>query len=291
MNKLIEILNKIFNTKINSKALRLIGISLVALTVIAFWYEWYILTYDDSDYYEEEMWAEDCNVFGIELYNDLETVVYLDEDNSGADFDTLYESTSSGIVDTIEWAEEDESVKAIIFSIDSVGGTPVAAEEVANALKRASKPTVVLIREYGNSGAYYAATGADMIFASLSSDVGGIGVSMSYVDYAKQNQKDGLTFNQIISGKFKDMGDPDKILTAEEKALAMRDVKILHEIFIKAVAENRNLDIEKVRAIADGSSMLGQMALDNGLIDKIGDLNDAKQYLREQIEEEVEICW
>ena len=91
------------------------------------------------------------------------------------------------------------------------------------------------------------------------------------LDYAKQNQNKGVTFNQISSGKYKDLINIDKPLTNEEKVLLMRDVnKIMNENFINAVAENRDLDIKKVRALADGSSMLGQMALENGLIDRIG---------------------
>ena len=71
----------------------------------------------------------------------------------------------------------------------------------------------------------------------------------------------------------------------------MRDIEIIHQNFIKAVAENRNLDINKVKAMADGSSMLGEMALQNGLIDKIGGESEVKEYLKEKIGDEVEICW
>jgi len=70
----------------------------------------------------------------------------------------------------------------------------------------------------------------------------------------------------------------------------MRDVKILHENFIKAVADNRNMDIEKVRQLADGSSMPGQMALENNLIDKIGGRYEIEEYLKEKIGGEAKIC-
>ena len=69
-----------------------------------------------------------------------------------------------------------------------------------------------------------------------------------------------------------------------------RDLKISHENFIKLVAEKRDLEIEEVRKIADGSTMLGQMALDNGLIDQIGDLYAVRQYLSDLIGEDVIIC-
>ena len=106
----------------------------------------------------------------------------------------------------------------------------MAAEEVVNALKNATKPTIALIREGGVSAAYYAASGADIIFASENSDVGSIGITMSYMDNTKKNQAEGLTYNQLSIGKYKDSGDPDKPLTAEEKELFMRDIKILQKI-------------------------------------------------------------
>ena len=116
-------------------------------------------------------------------------------------------------------------------------------------------------------------------------------MTFSYLDYTKQNQNEGITFNQISSGKYKDLMNSDKPLTNEERNLLERDLDIIHENFVQAVAENRHLEIEKVRALADGSSMLGAMALENGLIDKIGGLYEVKEYLKEKIGEDVEICW
>jgi len=201
------------------------------------------------------------------------------------------QTASENIVYSINEADSDPNIKAIILEIDSYGVSPVAAEEVSNVLKNAKKPTAVLIREGGISAAYWAATGADKIFASKNSDVGSISVTMSYLDNVRQNQKEGFTFNQLSSGKFKDTGDPNKTLSTEEIKLLMRDVTIIHQNFIKAVAENRNLDIKKVEDLADGSTMLGEMALENGLIDQIGGLFEVKEYLKEKIGEEAEICW
>jgi prophage maintenance system killer protein len=78
---------------------------------------------------------------------------------------------------------------------------------------------------------------------------------------------------------------------SEEKDLFMRDVQIMHENFIKDVAENRNLAIEKVREIADGSTVLGEKAKELGLIDEIGGYNEVVSYLEKQIGEEISVCW
>jgi len=240
----------------------------------------------DSEYTEESS----CNVLGIELHGELTTYIPpTDTDEEG--FALIDSTASENIVYAINDAENDESIKAIIIEVDSYGGYPVAGEEVAIALKKANKPTIALIREGGASAAYMAASGADKIFASKNSDVGSIGVTMSYLDNTQQNFKEGLSYISLSSGKYKDTGNPNKSLSQEEKNLLMRDVNILHENFIKMVAENRNLDIEKVEKLADGSTMLGEMALQNGLIDQIGGMFEVKDYLKEKIGEDVEVCW
>ena len=200
------------------------------------------------------------------------------------------ELSAAQIADHITSAAQ-QRFKAILVAIDSYGGWPVAGEDITNALKQAKKPTVALIRSAGTSAAYFVSTGADRIIASKYSDIGSIGVTMSYTDNIKQNQVNGVGYNQLSAGKYKDMGDPNKPLTNEEKAIYLRDLKISHENFIKDVAQNRNLDVEKVRALADGSSMLGESALANGLIDQIGGFSEAEEYLGGVIGETPEICW
>lgn len=245
--------------------------------------------YSDEAYYDDYEYSEECNVAGIELHGDLFTYYnFMEEEDGSGNIDVV---ASEDVVYYIENAEADDNIEAILLEVDSFGGYVVAGEEIANALKKAIKPTVVLIRGFGNSAAYYAATGGDIIFASANSDVGSIGVTMSYLDSSLKNQAEGYTYNQISSGKFKDTGDPDKSLTNEEKQYLMRDTNIMNENFILAVAENRGLEVEKVRGLADGSSMLGQMAFDNGLIDKLGGYNEVVEYLESVIGDGVEVCW
>jgi len=243
-----------------------------------------------EDSTEESTSVASCNVKGTILRGDVVTYISPDGYNDNGDV-IVDQGSSEFVVRDIENAEKDDSIKAIIVEIDSYGGSGVAGEEIANALKAAKKPTVALIRDGAASAAYWAATGASRIFASNNSDVGSIGVTMSYLDVSKQNKKEGYTYNSLSSGKFKDTGDPDKTLTPEEVKLMMRDVNIMHQNFIKAVSENRKLDIEKVKTLADGSTMLGEAALQNGLIDQIGGQMEVNQYLKDKIGEDVEICW
>ncbi|MFA5318431.1 MAG: S49 family peptidase [Patescibacteria group bacterium] len=275
-------------TKFNPKVTKNHVIILLVIFIFALLY----LFFSDDGEYEDDFsadtegeWAEECNVAGVILQGDLYTYA---TGNDEEDYDM---TSSNSIVYYIDEAEKDENIKAIVLEIDSGGGGAVAAEEVENALRRASKPTVALIRESGMSAAYWAATGADVIFASKNSDVGSIGITMSYLDNTKYNQKEGYTYNQLSTGKFKDTLDPDKPLTYEEKQWLQEYLDILLGNFVDVVAENRNLDVSKVRVIADNGDVLGDEALELGLIDRIGDIHDVENYLAEVVEEEVELCW
>lgn len=192
-------------------------------------------------------------------------------------------TNADDVLSLLRSAEADPNVLGVIVNIDSLGGAPVASELIANALKSLSLPTVALIREYGTSGGYLAATGADTIIASPFSDVGSIGVTLSYLENWEKNAKEGLRFVSLSSGKYKDYGNPDKPLTAEERALLERDLKIYHDQFIKEVSENRNLPIEDIAKLADGSSMPGELALKNKLIDALGDQETARAWFAKEL--------
>lgn len=226
---------------------------------------------------------------GINLHGDLYT--YIPESN---DEDMLSEKdvvSSEDVVSSLLVAEEDDSIKAIIIEVDSSGGYPVAGEEIANTIKSISKPVIAFVRQSGTSAAYWSIITADKIFASKNSDVGSIGVTISYLENVAKNEKDGLKYVQLSAGKYKDAGSPDKPLTEEEKALIVRDLKIVHENFIQDIAKSRNIPIEKVRSIADGSSVLGEKAKELGLIDEIGGYLEVKKYVEEKIGESPDVCW
>lgn len=264
----------------------------IVLTIAMYWFDQYVYYFTDEysfDGYSNEPieCPEDSNVALINIHGEI--VTYLTESFSeeSEDLDIV---SSEEIVKYIDEIEEDNNIKALIVEIDSYGGYPVASEEIMNALKRIEKPTIAVIREGAVSGAYLIATGADKIYASEASDVGGIGVTMSYLDYSQQNNQEGIIYQQLSSGKFKDSGDPNKALSKEEKELYMRDINILHNIVVQRIAENRKLDIGKVQKLADGSTMLGQAAKENGLIDEIGDIYDVKEWIRGELKIEPKIC-
>lgn len=233
--------------------------------------------------------SDDCSVIGINLHGYLMTYI---PPHSESDPLFNYDSVASeDIIFKIKQANEDESIKAIILEVDSGGGSGIAGEEVSNVIKNSAKPIIGWIRGVSASASYFAVSSADRIFASKFSDVGGIGVTQSYLSNVKKNQKDGLNYEQLIAGKYKDSGRPDKPLTEDEKNLFLRDINIGYENFMQAVSVNRNIPIEKVREIADGSTVMGERAMKIGLIDEIGGINEVETYLEETIGEKPEICW
>ncbi len=231
--------------------------------------------------------SDGCNVAIVPLHGDLMTT---SEVVNPLFDEPLFGASSDYIVSSLKEADADESIKAIVLDVDSYGGLPVAGEEVANALAKVEKPTVALIHQAGTSAAYWASLGADTIVASEFSDVGSIGVTASYVDAARYNEEEGYTYNELSSGKFKDTGHPDRPLTEEERTLIERDIAVIFEGFVRAVSKHRDIPLEAVRALADGSSMLGRQALESKLIDRIGSWGEVESYLSEMLSEEVFAC-
>jgi protease-4 len=267
------------NLQATKETLKTVTFGLIILCILiggGIWLSWY---------YGQQ--PESCNVAVAQLYGSL---VYYPSEGGNDASNALDQTAAESIRKQIEQADADSSIKAILLQIDSPGGDPVAGEDIVAALKHATKPTVAFIADQGDSGAYWAATGAQAIFASANSSVGDIGVTESYLDQTKQDEQNGLTFISLTAGKYKDAGNPAAPLTPAEKVLFQRDLNIMMQNFIDSVAQNRNLSVASVTAIADGSTMLGQMALKNGLIDKIGNIYDVVDYLKGKIGEDATLC-
>lgn len=239
---------------------------------------------------EEEYSYENCNVRGIELRGEIFT--YLPYLSSGEVLEGYEDTvTSETVMAQISESESNDEFLATLIEVDSFGGSPAAAEEIMEEIRTAKKPVIAYVRESATSAAYLSILPADYIFGLKSSNIGSIGATQSYIENTSFNQKEGFTFVELNTGKFKDAGNPDKKITQEERELFMRDLNIIHENFIKSVSELRNIPLEKVRSIADGSSVLGEQALALGLIDEIGGYDEAIKKIEVEIGETAEVCW
>ncbi|OYT30853.1 signal peptide peptidase SppA [Candidatus Woesearchaeota archaeon ex4484_78] len=190
---------------------------------------------------------------------------------------------SQDIVDLIEKANKENKIKAILLDIDSGGGAPVASYEIADAVKKSNKTVIAVIREIGASGAYWIASAADKIFANKMSITGSIGVRASKIEIAGLMKDYNITYRRLVAGKYKDIGTPFKEMTPKEQEMYQKLIDELHEIFIKAVAENRNMPEEKVKELANGFVFLGIDAKKLGLIDEIGGKKEALDYLKKEL--------
>ena len=197
-------------------------------------------------------------------------------------------TTPQMISDFMDAAEADDNIKGVLVEINSPGGTPVASHRIAERLHSSSLPVVGLIGDIGASGGYMVVAATDFVIASPMSDVGSIGVNMSYVEQSEKNEEEGLTYVQLMTGKFKDIGSPERPITDEERELLQSDLDIIHNEFIDIVTEYRELPRAEVVAAADGASMPGARALDANLIDALGNRPEATAALAGYTDQPIE---
>lgn len=172
---------------------------------------------------------------------------------------------------------KDKRIKAIVLRINSPGGGVGASQEIYREVSRVteSKKVIVSMGDTAASGGYYIASAGDRIVANPGTITGSIGVIMSFYRIEELSKKIGFTLEVIKSGEFKDTGSSFRELTEREKELMNGVVLNIQEQFIKAVAEGRKLPVDKVREIADGRIFSGEMAKELGLVDQLGNFQDA----------------
>ncbi len=170
-----------------------------------------------------------------------------------------------------------EHTKAIVLRIDSPGGGVGPAQEIYKEVKRTtrSKKVVASMGAIAASGGYYVAAAADHIMANPGTITGSIGVIMEFANLENLLGKLGVSAYVLKSGEYKDVGSPLRGMKAEEKQLLQGFIDNVHEQFVLAIAEGRKLPKDKVRAIADGRILSGEQAKKLGLLDSLGNFEDA----------------
>lgn len=252
-----------------------------AIVLIAFWIglrawgAWH----DEWSGYNASVSVSDgtCNIAVISIQGDI--APYASEEER-----YLYTyAIGDEVIAEIDQAEWDPYIDGILVQIDSYGGSASAASEITDRLQRSPLRTAAYVREAAASAAYLVATGAETIIATPFADIGSIGVTMSYLDQTQQNSDSGLEFISLTSGEYKDYGDPNRPLTEEEHSLLERDLEIFHQALVSRIAVNRNLPEEEVAALADGSSMPAQLALEHKLIDTVGSREEVRAWFATQL--------
>ena len=172
---------------------------------------------------------------------------------------------------------KDKSIKAIVLRIDSPGGAVGASQEIFEEVKRTdkAKPVIASMASIAASGGYYAALGARSIVANPGTLTGSIGVIIKFANLSEIFKKIGYSSEVVKSGEMKDVGSSARQMTGKEKELIQGIIDNVHNQFIRAISESRDIPVEKVQTLADGRIYSGEQALEAGLIDQFGNLNDA----------------
>lgn len=182
------------------------------------------------------------------------------------------------IAKAIREARKDSTIKAIVLRVNSPGGSALASDVIwrETVLAKKEKPFVVSMGDVAASGGYYIACAADKIYAMPNTITGSIGV-FGILPNMKGffNDKLGITFDNVKTGKYADLGKVTEPLSDEEFEIIQNEVERIYEDFVSKVSEGRNLTAEAVDSIGQGRVWSGTDAKTIGLIDEFGGLEDA----------------
>ena len=178
-----------------------------------------------------------------------------------------------------------KNIKDIIIRLNTPGGGVAASQEIFSRIIREREENdinfISSISSVAASGGYYIAIATDKIFANPGSITGSIGVIMEYPIIEELMEKIGIDFNTIKSSEYKDSGSPFREMSEDETIYFQDLIDDLYEQFVEEVSNQRNIPITEVKDIANGKIYSGKQALEIGLIDTLGTLNDAIKYLKD----------
>lgn len=185
---------------------------------------------------------------------------------------------SEKVIKDLRKLREDENVKAVVFRVNSPGGSAYGSEQIWRevSLLKEKKPVVVSMGDYAASGGYYISCAADWIVAEPTTLTGSIGI-FGYVPNTEKlvTGKLGLHFDVVKTNRLADMGDITRPFTEEEKTLMQNMVNKGYELFTKRCADGRNIPIDELKKIAEGRVWTGSMAKDLKLVDELGGIDKA----------------
>jgi len=186
-------------------------------------------------------------------------------------------SKTAEYIRMLRGVEENNRIRALVVDIDSPGGAVGASENLYRAIGRiaAKKPAIAFVSGLGASGGYMAACGATKIVALPSAIVGSIGVISLRPTLYDLLEKLGVRMDVTKAGRLKDMSYPFREPTPEEREKDQALVNSFYERFVAMVAEARKLPPERVRELATGEIFTAEQAKEHGLVDDLGDLDDA----------------
>jgi protease-4 len=204
-------------------------------------------------------------------------IIYASGEINGGDGD---DNTigSERISKALRKARLDSKIKAVVLRVNSPGGSSLASDVIWREvmLTKKVKPIIVSMGDLAASGGYYISCAADSIFAEPNTITGSIGIFAILPNMQKLfNNKLGITFDGVTTGKYADLGDISKPLSPDERAILQNQVNHGYDDFTKAVAAGRHKTQAYINSIGQGRVWTGEQAIKNGLVDRLGNINDA----------------
>jgi len=187
---------------------------------------------------------------------------------------------SEPVLRTLVQFRNDKNIKAIILRVDSGGGGVAPTQEIYREIMRtrSKKKVIASLGNLAASGGIYIASAANYILANPGTLTGSVSVIMHFTNYEDLFEKVGLKSISITSGEFKDIGSPTRQMTDTEKKILQRLVDRIHQQFVNDLAKARGIPLEKINALADGQIFSGEEAVELGLVDQLGNFEDAIAY-------------
>ena len=189
--------------------------------------------------------------------------------NDGIDSEDISE-------DLLDIADNDK-IKAVVLRINSPGGSAYGSEQIWKAVSvvKSKKPIVVSMGDYAASGGYYIACNTDRIFAQPTTLTGSIGIFGIFPNIGGLTDKLGIKFDNVKTNKYSDFGATYRPMNTEERVILQQYINNGYELFTKRCAEGRNMNIDSLKAIAEGRIYSGTDAMRLGLVDEMGGLEEA----------------
>lgn len=182
---------------------------------------------------------------------------------------------SNRVIEDLETAVNDISVKAIVLYVDSPGGSVTGSAEIWEVLDVIEKPVVVSMGGIAASGGYYVSAPADHIIARPDTLTGSLGVILTLYDASELISKVGVEVIYIASGENKSMGSTWMEMTEEQEEIFYSITDEAYQDFVQVIMDGRGMSEAEVLKLADGRVYSGRQALDNGLVDQLGNFQDA----------------
>jgi protease-4 len=196
--------------------------------------------------------------------------------DGGADAETILKQ--------VKKFETDDGIKAVVVRIDSPGGAVGPSQEIHDEIEKLAdkKPVVCSMGSMAASGGFYIAVACPKIVAAPGTLTGSIGVISQFFNVKGLAERFDVKLDTVKSGKLKDAGNPFRDMTPEDRAYWQSLIDRVHQQFMQAVAEGRDMELEDVRKIADGRVITGAEAKDLGLVDALGNFYDAVDLAKEE---------